>query len=274
MDPDLLDEELADRARATAAHVAAVLAVDLYGQCCRLRRASRSLPTATACRSSRTRPSPRCDVRRQSRRARSASVRRSRSTATRSSRRAAAACSCRTDRDLIERARHLATQARDAAPHYEHSRVGYNYRLSNLLAAVGRGAARRPRREGRRAAGSVNSLYRRGSGRRARHRVHAGGAVRRARTAGSPASPSIRRSSASTAETIRLALEARRHRIASGVEADAPAAGVRRPTRCSAARSPQDLFARGLCLPERVGAIPGRPGPGGAGLRAAAGNGS
>lgn len=37
-----------------------------------------------------------------------------------------------------ERARHLATQARDPAPHYEHSSVGYNYRLSNLLAAVGR----------------------------------------------------------------------------------------------------------------------------------------
>jgi pyridoxal phosphate-dependent aminotransferase EpsN len=35
--------------------------------------------------------------------------------------------------------RHLATQARDPAPHYEHTRVGYNYRLSNLLAAVGRG---------------------------------------------------------------------------------------------------------------------------------------
>lgn len=35
--------------------------------------------------------------------------------------------------------RHLATQARDPAPHYEHSEVGYNYRLSNLLAAIGRG---------------------------------------------------------------------------------------------------------------------------------------
>jgi pyridoxal phosphate-dependent aminotransferase EpsN len=37
-----------------------------------------------------------------------------------------------------ERARFLATQARDPAPHYEHSELGYNYRLSNLLAAVGR----------------------------------------------------------------------------------------------------------------------------------------
>jgi dTDP-4-amino-4,6-dideoxygalactose transaminase len=36
-------------------------------------------------------------------------------------------------------AKHLATQARDPAPHYEHSQIGFNYRLSNLLAAVGRG---------------------------------------------------------------------------------------------------------------------------------------
>ena len=37
-----------------------------------------------------------------------------------------------------ERARYLATQAREPAPHYEHVEVGYNYRLSNLLAALGR----------------------------------------------------------------------------------------------------------------------------------------
>lgn len=42
------------------------------------------------------------------------------------------------DGEAIARARHLATQARDAAPHYEHSTVGYNYRLSNVLAALGR----------------------------------------------------------------------------------------------------------------------------------------
>ncbi len=38
----------------------------------------------------------------------------------------------------VDRARFLATQARDKAPHYQHSHIGYNYRLSNLLAAVGR----------------------------------------------------------------------------------------------------------------------------------------
>ncbi len=46
------------------------------------------------------------------------------------------------DEVLIERARKLATQAREPAPHYEHTEVGYNYRMSNLLAAVGRGQLR------------------------------------------------------------------------------------------------------------------------------------
>jgi dTDP-4-amino-4,6-dideoxygalactose transaminase len=46
---------------------------------------------------------------------------------------------CSRDEALISRARFLATQARDPAPHYQHSVAGYNYRLSNLLAAVGRG---------------------------------------------------------------------------------------------------------------------------------------
>jgi pyridoxal phosphate-dependent aminotransferase EpsN len=43
------------------------------------------------------------------------------------------------DGDLIRKARFLATQARDAAAHYQHSQVGFNYRLSNVLAALGRG---------------------------------------------------------------------------------------------------------------------------------------
>ena len=41
--------------------------------------------------------------------------------------------------DLISRARFLATQARDPAPHYQHSQLGFNYRLSNVLAGIGRG---------------------------------------------------------------------------------------------------------------------------------------
>jgi dTDP-4-amino-4,6-dideoxygalactose transaminase len=46
------------------------------------------------------------------------------------------------DAALIERARFLSTQARDPAPHYQHSEIGYNYRMSNILAGVGRGQLR------------------------------------------------------------------------------------------------------------------------------------
>ncbi len=43
------------------------------------------------------------------------------------------------DAILIEKARFLATQARDQAPHYQHSQIGYNYRMSNIVAGIGRG---------------------------------------------------------------------------------------------------------------------------------------
>ena len=43
------------------------------------------------------------------------------------------------DEALIKRARFLATQARDPAPHYQHSTIGYNYRMSNIVAGIGRG---------------------------------------------------------------------------------------------------------------------------------------
>lgn len=39
----------------------------------------------------------------------------------------------------ISKARFLATQARDNAPHYQHSEIGYNYRMSNIAAGIGRG---------------------------------------------------------------------------------------------------------------------------------------
>jgi pyridoxal phosphate-dependent aminotransferase EpsN len=42
-------------------------------------------------------------------------------------------------KEWMDQARFLATQARDPAPHYQHSHIGYNYRMSNLLAALGRG---------------------------------------------------------------------------------------------------------------------------------------
>ena len=46
------------------------------------------------------------------------------------------------DESLVNQARMLAAQARDPAPHYEHSQIGYNYRMSNILAAIGRGQLR------------------------------------------------------------------------------------------------------------------------------------
>ena len=41
--------------------------------------------------------------------------------------------------EYCKKATFLATQARDAAPHYQHSHIGYNYRMSNILAGIGRG---------------------------------------------------------------------------------------------------------------------------------------
>ena len=63
------------------------------------------------------------------------------------------------DGDLVARARYLATQARQPAPHYEHTEIGFNYRLSNLLAALGRAQLRTlPERVARRRA--VKARYR------------------------------------------------------------------------------------------------------------------
>lgn len=43
------------------------------------------------------------------------------------------------NKSIIDSARFLATQARDTAPHYQHSKIGYNYRMSNICAGIGRG---------------------------------------------------------------------------------------------------------------------------------------
>jgi dTDP-4-amino-4,6-dideoxygalactose transaminase len=43
------------------------------------------------------------------------------------------------DKEMIKKARFLSTQAKDPEPHYEHTEIGYNYRMSNILAGVGRG---------------------------------------------------------------------------------------------------------------------------------------
>ena len=63
------------------------------------------------------------------------------------------------DSELIKRARFLSTQARDSAPHYQHSHIGYNYRMSNVVAGIGRGQLEviEDRVEKRRA---INQFYR------------------------------------------------------------------------------------------------------------------
>ena len=42
------------------------------------------------------------------------------------------------DESLVNKATFLATQARDQAPYYQHSNIGYNYRMSNIVAGIGR----------------------------------------------------------------------------------------------------------------------------------------
>jgi dTDP-4-amino-4,6-dideoxygalactose transaminase len=141
LDPDLLEEELEQRAR-NGRRPAAVVAVDLYGQCCDYGRIE------AAC--------DRYGVPLVEDAAEALG-------ATFEKRRAGAFGRCAAfsfngnkiittsgggmlvshDRWIAERARHLASQARDAASHYEHSEVGFNYRLSNLLAAVGRAQLQR-----------------------------------------------------------------------------------------------------------------------------------
>jgi len=64
------------------------------------------------------------------------------------------------DPDFIAQARYLATQAREPVPHYEHKSIGYNYRLSNLLAAVGRGQLENLSKKVERRR-EINAFYRR-----------------------------------------------------------------------------------------------------------------
>ena len=100
------------------------------------------------------------------------------------------------------------TQAREPAPHYEHLEIGFNYRMSNLLAALGRAQLADARRPRRRAPADPRPLPR-APRRRARHHVHARGR----RTATSNALAHVRRrrprrASAPTARRSALALEA------------------------------------------------------------------
>ncbi len=140
MDPDLLEAELADCDR-RGKRPAAVVSVDLYGQCCDYRA------IVDICK--------RWDVPLIEDAAEALGATYDGKPAGSFGRLAAFSfngnkiitCSgggmlVSEDRAIVQRAIHLATQAREPAPHYQHEDIGYNYRLSNLLAAVGRGQLR------------------------------------------------------------------------------------------------------------------------------------
>jgi dTDP-4-amino-4,6-dideoxygalactose transaminase len=136
IDPGLLDRGLAER-RGVGASVRAVIAVDLYGQCCDYdavqevcaRHEAVLIQDSTESLGATYRGAPA------------------------GGQGALAAFSFNgnkiittsgggmlvsRNRDWVEHARKLSTQAREPAPHYEHVEIGFNYRMSNLLAALGR----------------------------------------------------------------------------------------------------------------------------------------
>jgi len=136
LDPDLLREELSSRA-ASGRRIAAVIAVDLYGQCAdydRIEEICRDFGIALIEDSAEA-----IGATYKGRRAGSFgkmaifSFNGNKVITT-----SGGGMLVSMDKALIDKAHYLSTQARDPAPHYQHSTIGYNYRMSNLLAAVGR----------------------------------------------------------------------------------------------------------------------------------------
>jgi len=132
IDPALLDQALAERPR-----IKAVIAVDLYGQCCDYatlraicdRRGVALIQDATESLGASHRDAPAAgqgDLG-------ALSFNGNKVITT-----SGGGMLVTRNRDWIEHARKLSTQAREPFPHYEHTEIGFNYRLSNLLAAVGR----------------------------------------------------------------------------------------------------------------------------------------
>ena len=134
----------------------------------------------------------------------------------------------RTTRELVEHARSCRRRPASPAPHYEHVEVGFNYRLSNLLAALGRGqleslAERVATRRAIRRRATAEALARRRRASRSCPRREYGTATRWLTVH----RRSTRPSSAPTGRRSGSQLEARRHRGAAALEADAPPAGLR-----------------------------------------------
>jgi len=146
MDPALLAEELADRAK-NGAPAKAVVPTDLYGQCCNLpaiRKICDAYNVPVICDSAEAVGAKYRDgedgLWRHSGWGAQAAVysfNGNKIITTSSGGMLASA-----DKALIAHARKLAAQAREPVPHYEHAELGYNYRLSNVLAAIGRAQLR------------------------------------------------------------------------------------------------------------------------------------
>ncbi len=132
MDPDLLDRALGERPR-----IRAVVAVDLYGQCCDYdaltaicaRRGVALLQDAAESLGSFYRGAPAGGQ---------AEIAVFSFNGNKVITTSGGGMLVSRNADWIAHARKLSTQAREPAPHYEHTEIGFNYRLSNLLAAVGR----------------------------------------------------------------------------------------------------------------------------------------
>jgi pyridoxal phosphate-dependent aminotransferase EpsN len=151
-----------------------------------------------------------------------------------------------TRKDWIDRARSLAAQARDPVPHYEHSAIGYNYRLSNLLAAIGRAqlARLRERVDQRRA---NNAFYRQALGDLDGVEFMPEATTGRSNAWLTCLTVDPARFGA-TAEQIRVHMEARNIE-ARNVWKPMHMQPVFRHHRTVGGAVAEDLFARGLCLP-------------------------
>lgn len=157
------------------------------------------------------------------------------------------------DGRLAEAARHLATQARDPAPHYEHSTWGYNYALSNVLAGIG--------------LGQLPDLARRVARRRAifgRYRDALGALPGVGFHDEAPWARSNRWLSAITVDPARFGTTAEEVRLAlasEGIETRPVWKPMHRQPVFAGARAiggavAEALFARGLCLPSGSGLAP------------------
>jgi pyridoxal phosphate-dependent aminotransferase EpsN len=137
IDPELLDRAIGER-RAAGGNVRAVLAVDLYGQCCdydALRAVCERHDVALIQDAAESLGATYRDAPAGGQGVLAAFSFNGNKIITTSG---GGMLASATRPDLVEHARKLSTQAREPVAHYEHREIGFNYRLSNLLAALGR----------------------------------------------------------------------------------------------------------------------------------------